>query len=100
MKEVAKALNINMRYSTAYHPQTNGQTERANQEVEIYLRHYVQHHQGNWAEKLTNAQISLNNRINNSTKQSAFRTTLGYNPIFDIIGNLNNNYNNKWLQQL
>ena len=99
MQEVAKSLNIDMRYSTAYHPQTDGQTERANQEVEIYLRHYVQHHQENWADKLTNAQIALNNRINDSTKQSAFRTTLGYDPRFEIIGNLNENNNNDWLQQ-
>ena len=47
-----------------------------------------------------NAQIALNNQVNKSTKQSAFRTTLGYDPRFNIIGNLNNNTNNDWLRQL
>ena len=47
MKETAKALNIDMRYSTAYHPQTDRQTEWANQEIKIYLWHYIYHKQEN-----------------------------------------------------
>ena len=41
MKELAQMLGIKPSLSTAYHPQTNGQTKRINQEVEQYLRHFV-----------------------------------------------------------
>ena len=41
MEEFMKALGTIRQLSTAYHPQTDGQTKRINQEVEIFLRHYV-----------------------------------------------------------
>ena len=44
MKEVAKTLNIDIRYSTAYHLQTDEQTERTNQEIEAYLQIYYFNH--------------------------------------------------------
>ena len=41
MKELMKALGSKRMLSTAYHPQTNGQMERINQEIETFLKHYV-----------------------------------------------------------
>ena len=43
MKELNKMLGIETKLSMAYHPQTDGQTERTNQELEQYLRMYVNH---------------------------------------------------------
>jgi len=45
MKELNYLLGIQMKLSTAYHPQTDGQTERINQELEQYLRVFIDHRQ-------------------------------------------------------
>ena len=49
-RELNKMLGIETKLSTAYHPQTDGQTERTNQELEQYLRMYVNYRQNNWSE--------------------------------------------------
>ena len=49
-KELNKILGIKTKLSIAYHPQTDGQTERTNQELEQYLRMYVNYRQNNWSE--------------------------------------------------
>ena len=48
-RELNKMLGIETKLLTAYHPQTDGQTERTNQELEQYLRIYVNHRQNNWS---------------------------------------------------
>ena len=45
MKELNNLLGIQMKLSTAYHPQTDRQTERINQELEQYLRVFINHRQ-------------------------------------------------------
>ena len=50
MRELNKMLEIETKLSTAYHLETDGQMERTNQELEQYLRMYVNHRQNNWAE--------------------------------------------------
>ena len=45
MRELNRLLDIKTTPSTAYHPQTDGQTERVNQEIEQYLRLFVNHRQ-------------------------------------------------------
>ena len=45
MKKLNNLLGIQMKLSTAYHPQTDGQTERINQELEQYLRVFIDHRQ-------------------------------------------------------
>src|SRR6266446_2699094 len=42
-------LGVKLTPSTSYHPQTDGQTERMNQEIEAYLRVFMSHQQDNWA---------------------------------------------------
>ncbi|KAI0997948.1 hypothetical protein K3495_g10240 [Podosphaera aphanis] len=70
---------IEQRLSTAYHPQTDGATERANQEVQAYLRAYVSYTQHDWAEYLPAAQLSINNRdISSIGNVSPFFATHGY----------------------
>ena len=47
MRELNKMLGIETKLSMAYHPETDGQMERANQELEQYLRMYINHRQNN-----------------------------------------------------
>lgn len=48
-KSLCAQLKIQARMSTAYHPETNGQTERLNAVMEQYLRYDVSYQQGDWA---------------------------------------------------
>ena len=50
MEEFTKVLRIKKQLSTAYYPQTDGQTERINQEIGTFLRHYVNYQQDNWTD--------------------------------------------------
>ena len=50
--------------STAYHPQSDGQTERQNRTLEQYLRAHVNYHQNDWDKYLTSAEIAYNNSVN------------------------------------
>ena len=49
-KELNRMLGIETRLSTAFHPQMDGQTEQINQELEQYLRFFVEHRQKDWPE--------------------------------------------------
>ncbi|KAI0997400.1 hypothetical protein K3495_g10786 [Podosphaera aphanis] len=70
---------MEQRLSTAYHPQTDGATERANQEVQTYLRAYVAYTQHDWSTRLPAAQIAINNRnIGAMGGVSPFFATHGY----------------------
>jgi len=80
IKELCSQLGIERNPSTAYHPQTDGQTERVNQELEQYLRLYCNYRQNNWAEWLSIAEFSYNNQIHFSTGQSPFLVNLGRHP--------------------
>ena len=64
----------------AYHPQTDGQTERMNQELEQYLRMFVDYRQTDWPEWLAIAKFSYNNKFQSSTRVSPFYANYGYNP--------------------
>ena len=66
--------------STAYHPETDGQTERINQVLEQYLRIYCNHRQDDWAQLLPTAEFAYNNAPHESTKLSPFFAEYGYNP--------------------
>ena len=70
MRDLYRLLSIEGNPSTAYHPQTDGQTERINQEIEQYLRIFINHHQNDWAEWLPLAEFSYNNKVQTSTNQS------------------------------
>ncbi|PPQ81108.1 hypothetical protein CVT24_008812 [Panaeolus cyanescens] len=80
-KALNSLLNIDENTSTAFRPQTDGQTERMNQEIEQYLRFFVNDHQSDWSEWLACAEFSLNNRINKSTGYSPFFLNYGRHPL-------------------
>ena len=83
-KELTRELSIDRRLSTAYHPQTDGQTERVNATMEQYLRAYCNYQQDNWAELLTTAEFCDNNTVSSTTKQTPFFANYGYHPNNDI----------------
>ena len=70
-------LGIKTKLSTAFHPQTDGQTERMNQEVEQYLRFFIEHRQKDWPEWLAMAEFAINNKVHTATKVSPFMANYG-----------------------
>ena len=80
MKEFYNLMGIEGAWSTAYHPQTDGQTERVNQEVETFLRAFVNLRQDDWKEWLPIAEFALNNRVSSTTGYSAFYLNHGQHP--------------------
>ena len=86
MKELNKMLGIETKLSMAYHPQTDSQTERTNQELEQYLRMYINHRQNNWSEWLAMAEFAFNNKVHTATKISLFKVNYSREPRigFDI----------------
>jgi len=80
MKELYRLLGIEAATSTAYHPQTDGQTERVNQELEQYLRIFIGERQDDWYTLLPLAEFSYNNHIHSSTQQTPFLLDTGRHP--------------------
>ena len=78
--DLLKALGINQNVSTAYHPQTDGQTERMNQTVETYLRTFISYHQDDWKDWISLAEFSYNNSVHVTTKQTPFFINYGRHP--------------------
>jgi len=76
-KELNKMLGIEMRLSTAFHPQMDGQMERMNQELEQYLRFFVEHRQKDWPEWLASAEFAANNKVHTATKVLPFIANYG-----------------------
>lgn len=73
-------LGINLSFSSGFHPETNGQTERTNQTLEQYLRCFVSDCQEEWAAYLPFAEVAYNNSEHASTKMSPFRCVGGRDP--------------------
>ena len=72
-KELNKMLGIETKLSMAYYPQTDSQTKKTNQELEQYLRMYVNRKQNNWSEWLAMAEFTFNNKVHTVTKTSLFQ---------------------------
>jgi transposase InsO family protein len=77
-------LGAKINLSSAYHPQTDGQSERVNQVLEQYLRCFIDHQQSNWSELLPLAELAYNNSRHASTRQTPFFANYGYHPRFEI----------------
>ena len=76
-----RLLDVSQDMSTAYHPQTDGQTERVNQVLEQYLRTFCAWDQRDWLELLPYAEFCYNNTVHSATKVTPFYANFGYNPI-------------------
>jgi hypothetical protein len=79
-QELWKQLGTRLAMSTAYHPQTDGQTERANRTIEDILRAYVNHKQNDWDELLPLVEFAYNNSKQASTGFSPFFLNSGQHP--------------------
>ena len=77
MRDLTRLLGIRPNLSTAYHPQTDSQTERINQEIEQYLRLFVNYHQTDRSEWLSLAEFSYNDKLHTSTGYSPFFLNYG-----------------------
>ena len=73
-------MKIKRRLSTAFHPQTDGQTERQNSTMEAYLRSYCRFEQDDWVQWLPTAEFAYNNTRHSSTKLTPFEANIGYHP--------------------
>jgi hypothetical protein len=74
------AIGTQRKLSTAFHPQTDGQTERTNRTMKAYLRIYVNQQQNNWVSLLPMAQMAHNNMLSESTGQTPFYANHGRHP--------------------
>jgi hypothetical protein len=80
-----KVTGINHAPSTAYHPRTDGQSERSNQWLETAIRFITDQKQRNWAPYLPIAQFAHNNWPSDTTRKSPFFLLMGFNPRADWV---------------
>jgi len=79
-KELLQLLGIRPRMSTAFHPETDGQTERLNQTIEAYLRAFVGHEQDDWVRLLPMAEFAYNNSVTTGNGVSPFYANYSFHP--------------------
>ena len=79
-RELGKLLHYDLSLSTAYHPQSDGETERVNQKVETYLRIFCGNNPASWSESISHAEFAHNHRPHSVTNQSLFYLMMGYEP--------------------
>ena len=77
-------LDTLLKFSTAFHPQTDGQTEVINRSLGNLLRCLVGDHQGTWDLILPRAQFAYNNSVNRSTGFSPHEVVYGHKPRIPI----------------
>jgi len=92
IKELNKLLEIQIKLLTAYHPQIDGQTERINQELEQYLRVFIDHRQEQWPDWLGMVEFAYNNKIHIATKISPFKANYGQDPRMEFEGRRRGKY--------
>ena len=78
--EILRQLRIKGNRSTAFHPQSDGSTERVNQSIEHFLRVFGSYQQDDWADLLPVAEFAFNNSHHSSIGMSPFYATYGFHP--------------------
>ena len=86
-KEIFSSLDTTLNYSSAHHPESDGQTERVNQCLEQYLRCMAFQEPKKWAEWLPTAELWYNTSYHTSIKMSPFEALYEYPP--PLINNIN-----------
>jgi len=80
MQRLYEKLKITPAFSTAYHPQTDGTTERYNQEIEFYLAVYTSKNPNTWRRALPMIEFVHNTKPHSGRTHSPYELILGYNP--------------------
>ena len=83
MREIWEKLGVKSSLSTAFHPQTDRETERVNQELEQYLHVFCNFQVDNWADLLPFIEFAHNARAHSATGKSPFEVWYGYRPEFN-----------------
>jgi hypothetical protein len=79
-REFCVSHGVKPRFSTAFHPETDGQTERVNKVVEEVLRNLLSGDNSDWSRLLSYVQFSINNAKHASTNYSPFYLNYGRHP--------------------
>ena len=80
MEDFTKVLGTKRKLSTAYHLQTDGQTERINQEIGTFLQYYVNYKQDDWTEWLAMAEFTYNDKRHIVTGKTPFKLNFRRHP--------------------
>ena len=76
-KALSKGFGTNLNFSTAYHPESDGQTERVKKVIEDMLRMYVMDKPSRWEDYLHLVEFAYNNGYHTSLKMSPFEALYG-----------------------
>ncbi|CDI78777.1 hypothetical protein EPH_0048820 [Eimeria praecox] len=91
-EQLCHRFRIKRAMSSAYHPQSHGQTERVNRTLEQMLRTYIRSDEREWERLLPALELAYNTTSHSSTELSPFEVMIGQNPItaadLDVVGNL------------
>ncbi|KAF8724483.1 hypothetical protein RHS02_08548, partial [Rhizoctonia solani] len=80
LKALYKRLGIDPHFLLAYHPQSDGQTERVNPSIKHFLRAYLGINQWDWTKWLPMAEFAYNNAVHSSTGKTPFKALYGWEP--------------------
>jgi len=80
MKELYQLLGIKIASSTAWHPQSDGQTKHVNQELDQFLQVFVNERQDDWSDLLPMAEFQHNNHVHSATHHTPFMLDTGRDP--------------------
>ena len=92
MQELNEMLGIKSKLSMVFYPQTDGQIERVNQELEQYLRMFIDHRQEQWPEWLGTAEFAYNNKAHSSTRTLPLKANYGQDPRIGFKGRKKGKY--------
>jgi len=85
---ICKYLGINPSLTSAYHPESDGQTERANRTIEQVLRAHALQHGREWDKNLSMVEFAMNNSVHASLKYTPFFLNTGMNPLTPMMAEI------------
>ena len=83
-RSLGKALDMQLHFTSGYHPEGDRQTKQTNQTLEQYLQVYSNYQQDNWSDLLPLAEFAYNNAPSTTTRISPFFANKGYYPNISV----------------